>query len=289
MARSRERRASALIYAGSFRLRLLVVDLEGALLRRCRESAFDARLHLGHEDAITEPLPTLLGLVNRDDRPAAIRRATRVENSLPVTPAKSPVPLRKFQREKACSNRMRNDPLRSPSVQVTTFRIAPLDSPCPRGWFTNVQPDQSYDARELLDLERLSMTIASRREGRTTSETVSRRIVEELFRAIAENDVELFHTQFAEDGVIEFPQSGERIVGDLNRRAVYSSFPGQPTVTRIITGGHLAVVEATVDYGDSVEWRAVFICECQSGKIAKVTAYWAKPFEAAESRRPNLT
>lgn len=113
--------------------------------------------------------------------------------------------------------------------------------------------------------------------------------MEELFRAIAENDLELFHAQFAAEAVIEFPQSGERIVGDLNRRAVYSSFPGRPTVTRIVTGGHLAVAEATVYYGDSVEWRAVFICECRSGKIEKVTAYWAKPFEAAESRRANLT
>ncbi len=33
--------------------------------------------------------------------------------------------------KRAISKRMRKDPLRSPSVQVKTFRIAPLNSPCP--------------------------------------------------------------------------------------------------------------------------------------------------------------
>jgi len=33
--------------------------------------------------------------------------------------------------------------------------------------------------------------------------------------------------QFHAHSVIEFPQSGERIVGDDNRRSVYSSFPGR--------------------------------------------------------------
>ena len=56
----------------------------------------------------------------------------RLEKSpLPLSPVKSPVPLRKFQRDKGSSKRMRNDPLRSPSVQVKTFKIAPLGSPCP--------------------------------------------------------------------------------------------------------------------------------------------------------------
>jgi hypothetical protein len=49
--------------------------------------------------------------------------------------------------------------------------------------------------------------------------------------------------------VIEFPQSGERIVGDENRRRVYRAFPGRPAVRRTLTGGNLALVEASVDYG----------------------------------------
>ena len=60
-------------------LRLQVVNVKGCLLWRGGESTFDALLHSGHQDAVAEPLPTLLGIVNRHDRPATSRRASRVE------------------------------------------------------------------------------------------------------------------------------------------------------------------------------------------------------------------
>jgi hypothetical protein len=41
-------------------LRLHVVDVKGRFLWRRGESAFDALLHSGHQDAVAEPLPTLL-------------------------------------------------------------------------------------------------------------------------------------------------------------------------------------------------------------------------------------
>src|SRR5918994_3363496 len=79
---------------------------------------------------------------------------------------------------------------------------------------------------------------------------------------------------------MEFPQSGERIVGATARRAVYRTLPGRPSVTRIVVGGDLAVVEAKVDYGDATDWRAVFIYELRDGRIVRAAAYWAQPFEA---------
>ena len=117
------------------------------------------------------------------------------------------------------------------------------------------------------------------------SEALNRQTVTHLFEALIEGDLALFHAQFAEDSVIEFPQSRERIVGGENRRAVYGAFPGRPSVRRILTGGDLAIVEAAVDYGDGVDWRAVFIYELRAGKIARATIYWAQPFAAAESRK----
>lgn len=71
-------------------------------------------------------------------------------------------------------------------------------------------------------------------------EAENRQTAERVFRAINERDVSLFHDQFHAHSVIDFPQSGERIVGDENRRSVYSSFPGRANVTRILTGGDLA-------------------------------------------------
>ena len=78
-------------------------------------------------------------------------------------------------------------------------------------------------------------------------EAENRQTVERVFQALTEGQVELFHAQFHEDSVIEFPQSGERIAGGENRRAVYRTFPGRPSLRRIVTGGDLAVVEAAVD------------------------------------------
>jgi len=92
-------------------------------------------------------------------------------------------------------------------------------------------------------------------------EAENRQTVERVYQALTEGQVELFHAQFHEDSVIEFPLSGERIAGGESRRAVYQAFPGRPSVRRIVTGGDLAVVEAAVDYGDGVGWRAVFIYE----------------------------
>jgi ketosteroid isomerase-like protein len=120
------------------------------------------------------------------------------------------------------------------------------------------------------------------------SETANRETVERLIEALNARDLELFDAQFHEDSVMEYPQSGERIVGGENRRAVYGAFPGLPTVSprRIHVSGDLAVVEATLDYGDGSDWVAVFVFELRDGKIAQETAYWAQPFDAAEWRQP---
>ena len=121
---------------------------------------------------------------------------------------------------------------------------------------------------------------------RALADAENRQTVKQVFKALSQNDPELFHEQFHEDSVIEFPQSRERIVGEDNRRAVYSAFPGRPSVRRVVVGGDLAVAEVSVDYGDEIDWHAVFIYELSEGKISRATAYWTQPFEAADSRAP---
>ncbi len=118
------------------------------------------------------------------------------------------------------------------------------------------------------------------------SETGNRETVERVIEGLNTRDLDLFHAQFHEDAVLEYPQSGERIVGGENRRSVYGAFPGLPTVTprRIVVDGDLAVVEARLDYGDGTDWRAVFLFELRDGKIARETAYWTQPFDAADWR-----
>lgn len=85
-------------------------------------------------------------------------------------------------------------------------------------------------------------------------EQENRTTVENVIRAINERDLELMDEQFHEDSVMEYPQSGERIVGGENRRAAYGAFPALPTITprRIVVSGDVAVVEAA-------EWRAEWV------------------------------
>jgi ketosteroid isomerase-like protein len=118
------------------------------------------------------------------------------------------------------------------------------------------------------------------------SEQANREVIERWARALTEGDLELLDAQFHEDAVIEYPQSGERIVGGENRGAVYAAFPGLPKVDvrRLTFGGDLAFVEARFDYGDDVDWRVAIVLQIRDGKIAREMAYWGQPVEAADWR-----
>ena len=89
-----------------------------------------------------------------------------------------------------------------------------------------------------------------------------------------------------DDFVEEWPQSGERIKGKAAFKRInenYASATGtspKMNVRRIMGEGDLYVVEGTIDYGDGVPVSYVSVGEVRDGKIAKVTDYFANPFEA---------
>ena len=120
------------------------------------------------------------------------------------------------------------------------------------------------------------------------SDAENRATVEALIAAINGNDRPALDNIFAEDAVIEWPQSGERINGGQNRREIYNRFPSLPKVTpRRITGrGDLWVLEASLDYGDNEPYQCVFIFEMRNGMIAREVGYWSKPFPAPDWRAP---
>ncbi|RYV49876.1 nuclear transport factor 2 family protein [Pengzhenrongella frigida] len=113
------------------------------------------------------------------------------------------------------------------------------------------------------------------------SQTENRQVVERLIACLNDNEIHLMDELFHEDAVMDWPQSGEKVVGADNRRAIYGAFPQLPTITkrRIVGAGDLVVLEASLDYGGPV-YKTVFIFELRDGKIARETAYWAEPFEA---------
>jgi len=114
------------------------------------------------------------------------------------------------------------------------------------------------------------------------NESVVRRLVD----AINSQQIAMMDELFHEDAVMEWPQSGERIVGGDNRRSVYGAFPALPTITprRLVSEGELVAFEASMDYGAGGVFQAAFIFEFRDGKIARETAYWATPFEPASWR-----
>jgi ketosteroid isomerase-like protein len=135
----------------------------------------------------------------------------------------------------------------------------------------------------------------------------NRAIVERYVEAMNANDWnavgDLQHPDFVE----EWPQSGERIRGRDNYRAIYENYPGglvkggistrrvvgsedrwvtSPSFTllRIEGTGDIYTFEGTAKYpsGDSAHWVA--IAKLVDGRIAHVTSYWAPPFDAPEWR-----
>ena len=115
---------------------------------------------------------------------------------------------------------------------------------------------------------------------------VQEAVVRRLVDAINAKQVGLMDDLFHDDAVMDWPQSGERIVGADNRRAVYGAFPALPTIKprRLLSQGELVVLEALTDYGDGGQFNAVFIFEFREGRIARETAYWASPFDPAQWR-----
>ena len=96
-------------------------------------------------------------------------------------------------------------------------------------------------------------------------------------------EYELRHDDF----VADMPQSGERIRGRGNMRAMQQAFPPDRTPTfrvRRITGaGDVWTVEATGDYGGEI-YLVVGIFEFRDGKIIRETRYYPQPFEPPEWR-----
>jgi ketosteroid isomerase-like protein len=90
----------------------------------------------------------------------------------------------------------------------------------------------------------------------------------------------------SDDLVQEWPQSGERIRGKANLKRInenYSAATGtnpKAKLRRISGEGDIRTIEMTIDYGDGKPVSYVGIAEFKNGKLAKMTEYFANPFEA---------
>lgn len=89
-----------------------------------------------------------------------------------------------------------------------------------------------------------------------------------------------------DDFLEEWPQSGERIRGRDNAKAINDNYPAMtgssPTMKlrRISGEGDHWAIEGTIDYGDGTPVSYVGIAEMREGKLARITEYFGNPFEA---------
>lgn len=96
---------------------------------------------------------------------------------------------------------------------------------------------------------------------------------------------ELTQAFATDDFVQEWPQSGERLTKEASVRIgeKYEDQTGTSpkfTYKRMLGGGDVFVIEGTIDYGDGVPVSYVGVGELRDGKVAKMTEYFANPFEA---------
>ena len=114
----------------------------------------------------------------------------------------------------------------------------------------------------------------------------NRQILQRTIEATFRGDFDTAVQAMADDSVVEWPQSGERIVGRQACLTVYKNYPGgsPPYELRRITGGpDVFTVEAKGIYGNDVVFLTSII-EFRDRKIVKQTDYFASAFEAPSWR-----
>jgi hypothetical protein len=111
------------------------------------------------------------------------------------------------------------------------------------------------------------------------------------FAAFNERRFADFATYMTDDVVESYPQSGERLDGKAQQRAMHEAFPNPPTFTIrcILRDGALAAVELDEAYDIGSTWKTVLILELREGLIASLTGYFSEPFTAPDWRKPFRT
>ncbi|MFE2525485.1 nuclear transport factor 2 family protein [Streptomyces sp. NPDC059382] len=105
-------------------------------------------------------------------------------------------------------------------------------------------------------------------------------VVARLWERIEARDWDGVAGLIAEDAVIEWPVSGERIVGRANFVAVLSDDAdtdgGSVEVLRILADADLVVTEVEIPQ-DHVVYRAVSLWTVRNGEVVGAREYWTSP------------
>ncbi len=131
------------------------------------------------------------------------------------------------------------------------------------------------------------------------------REVVEAYAAALTKDLDALDALRHPDFVEDWPQSGERIRGAANARAIDEHYPGSPSQDaalriegsedrwvmtpswsplRIEGTGDVYTCVFEADYGDAGRWHVITILELKDHKIAHATTFFNEAFEAPDWR-----
>jgi ketosteroid isomerase-like protein len=109
--------------------------------------------------------------------------------------------------------------------------------------------------------------------------------IQEHWDASERGDIEAEHAIYAEDAILDYPQSGERFRSRARIQAQRGGHAADRhfTVRRILGGGDLWVSECVITY-DGAPTHSVSVMEIRDGLVTHETQYFADPFEPAPDR-----
>ncbi|MGH2884866.1 MAG: nuclear transport factor 2 family protein [Solirubrobacteraceae bacterium] len=109
--------------------------------------------------------------------------------------------------------------------------------------------------------------------------------IQQHWEASERGDIDTEHAIYADDAILDYPQSGERFRGRSKIKAQRGGHPAERhfTIRRIQGGGGLWVSECVITY-DGVPTYSVSIMEITDGLVTHETQYFADPFPASPNR-----
>ena len=136
----------------------------------------------------------------------------------------------------------------------------------------------------------------------------ARDLAERYTNALNHRDWKTLEATVHADYYVDFPQSGERIRGFANLRAMFEGYPGglsttahagattviggedrwvvtpNFTVVRVTGTSDVFTIVARAAYPDGSEWFVISTTRAEEGRMRSATTYFAPAFEAPEWR-----
>jgi len=105
------------------------------------------------------------------------------------------------------------------------------------------------------------------------------------------SDPDAAHAMYADDAVLEFPQSGERFIGLENIRTWRAEYPADVRyrVRRMTGSGDLWVTELLVSYNGRPWTMGLSVVTFRGDEIVREVIYVTEPWDAAAWREPWVT